>query len=65
MAVVHVYPAADLIEHEVDGADCPCGPTTEPVPREDGFMGWVVSHNSLDGRELREQGRDVPLDVVP
>jgi len=23
---VHVYPNNDLIEHDTDGSDCPCGP---------------------------------------
>jgi len=26
---VHVYPNNDLIEHDTDGSDCPCGPTPE------------------------------------
>lgn len=47
---VHVLPVADLIEHE--DHDCTCGPTTEPVPRPDGSFGWLVTHHSLDGREL-------------
>ena len=55
MATVHCYPSGDLIEHDTDGGDCPCGPTTEPVVREsDGFVGWLVTHHSLDGRELNE-----------
>ncbi len=54
MSTYHVVPINDLIEHETDGSDCVCGPTTEPVPREDGSMGWVISHHSLDGRELHE-----------
>jgi hypothetical protein len=52
---VHVYPTRDLIEHETDGEDCPCGPTVEPTPRDDGSMGWLKIHHSLDGRELTEQ----------
>lgn len=28
---VHVYPNNDLIEHDTDGGDCPCGPIPEPV----------------------------------
>ena len=48
---MHVVPIADLVEHEDD--DCVCGPTTEPVPRDDGSFGWVVTHHSLDGREDR------------
>lgn len=54
---VHTYPVADLIEHEIDGSECPCGPTVEPVPREDGSIGWHVVHHSLDGRELTELDR--------
>jgi hypothetical protein len=52
--VRHVYPVDDLIVHEVDGEDCPRGPETAPVEREDGSIGYVVTHHSLDGRELSE-----------
>jgi len=51
---VHVLPVGDLIEHDSDGDDCPCGPTTEPVPDGDGAIGWLITHHSLDGREKRE-----------
>lgn len=51
---VHVYPAGDLILHEVT-EDCPCGPRPEPVPRDDGSTGWVLVHHSLDGREHAEE----------
>ena len=54
MATVHVYPLNDVVEHDTDGGDCLCGPTTKPVPREDGFIGWLVTHHSLDGRERYE-----------
>lgn len=53
-APVHTYPVDDLIEHATDGGDCPCGPTVEPVPRDDGSIGWHVLHHSLDNREARE-----------
>lgn len=50
MTAVHVIPTADLVAHdESDG--CACGPTNEPVTRDDGSVGWVVVHHSLDGRE--------------
>lgn len=49
---VHVIPRGDLIAHEED--DCVCLPTVEPVPRDDGSFGWLVTHHSLDGRELHE-----------
>lgn len=51
---VHVYPTGDLIDHTVDCGDCLCGPTTSPVERGDGTLGWVVTHHSLDGREFTE-----------
>lgn len=53
---VHVVPIGDLIDHE-DGDDCPCGPAMIPVERDDGSIGWVVSHHSLDGRERYEGQR--------
>jgi len=56
MSTVHTYPNNDLVEHDTDGGDCICGPTTEPVPREDGSFGWHVMHHSLDGRERFERG---------
>lgn len=52
--ILHTAPTNDLIEHVTDGGDCPCGPDTVPVPREDGSFGWQIIHHSLDGRELRE-----------
>lgn len=48
----HVIPINDLVKHEPE--DCVCIPHTEPVPRSDGTIGWVILHHSLDGRELRE-----------
>ena len=53
---IHVIPVNDLVEHDTSGEqDCICGPTDEPVERDDGSMGWVVIHHSLDGRELHEE----------
>lgn len=46
--------AADLIEHDTDSDGCVCGPTVEPVEREDGSYGWLYVHHSLDGREFHE-----------
>lgn len=51
---LHVHPLADLIEHQMND-DCPCGPRQEPVKRDDGSMGWLVVHHSLDGREQHEE----------
>jgi hypothetical protein len=49
---VHVMPLDDLMPHEFE--DCACGPVDEPCPRKDGSMGWLITHNSLDGREKDE-----------
>lgn len=51
---VHVLPMRDLMEHEDVGADCLCGPTVQPVERDDGSFGWLIIHHSLDGREANE-----------
>jgi len=50
---IHVLPLRDLIDHGV--SDCVCGTTTEPCPRDDGSMGWLITHYSLDGRESLEK----------
>lgn len=50
---LHVHPVGDLIEHDLEG-DCPCGPTAQPVTRDDGSIGWMQVHHSLDGREQVE-----------
>jgi hypothetical protein len=50
----HVYPVNDLVEHDTAGGDCVCGPTTEPVERDDGSIAYVIVHHSLDGREQHE-----------
>lgn len=47
---LHVIPNGDLVDHE-STPDCPCGPTSDPVTRHDGSVGWVHVHHSLDGRE--------------
>jgi len=53
MSGVHVTPINDLIDHDLND-ECPCGPTAEPVAADDGSIGWLHTHHSLDGRELRE-----------
>ena len=52
--VMHVYPVNDLIDHETTGDNCACGPRTQPEPRDDGTIGWLIVHHSLDGRERNE-----------
>lgn len=51
-----ILPIADLIEHSED-SDCVCQPSLERVDNEDGGDAWVVTHHSLDGRELTEVDR--------
>ncbi len=53
---VAVLPVNDTIEHDGLNEDCICGPTTQPVERDDGSYGWVLVHHSLDGREATEGG---------
>lgn len=52
----HVWPLDDLIEHDTQDNDgnCACGPTVEPVEGDNGYIGWVITHHSLDGREQHE-----------
>jgi hypothetical protein len=53
MSEAHVVPNGDLVEHDLhDG--CACGPTPTFV---DG--GVVMTHHSLDGRELDESATDL------
>lgn len=51
---IHVTPTDDLIDHDTSGEPCVCGPTTEAIERDDGSLGWLVTHHSLDGRERFE-----------
>lgn len=52
---VHTVPVDDLIEHLADrDGSCVCGPTVEPVKRDDGSIAWLWLHHSLDGREFSE-----------
>ncbi|GAA1082814.1 hypothetical protein GCM10009665_80430 [Kitasatospora nipponensis] len=44
------------VEHDTSTteATCVCGPRVQPVERDDGSVGWLIVHHSLDGRERRE-----------
>lgn len=55
---LHVTPIGDLVGHDTSTAeaDCVCGPEVRPVTDDDGSIGWLLVHHSLDGRE-REQGK--------
>lgn len=51
---VHVEPINDLITHDTDHFDeCVCGPDVEFVEG-----GAVITHHSLDGRELTEKEKE-------
>lgn len=53
---VHVVPLGDVIVHAFTD-DCICGPTAEAVATVDGnngHIGWMITHHSLDGREHTE-----------
>lgn len=50
---VHVIPVGDLIGHDLTG-DCVCRPRFDLVKCALGQDGWVVVHQSLDGREAGE-----------
>jgi hypothetical protein len=56
-APLHVIPAenTDLVRHTL-ADDCVCGPDMEPVKRDDGSVGWICTHHSLDGRERGPSG---------
>jgi hypothetical protein len=48
--VWHVIPLDDDLEHFDSGLTCWCGPTLEEVERDDGGVGYVITHHPLDGR---------------
>jgi hypothetical protein len=51
--IQHVTPCNDLREHVHDSrGKCWCKPSVEPSGG-----GWLVVHNSLNGREFFEDGR--------
>ena len=56
-SVLHVAPQRDLVDHDTSTseADCVCGPEAKPVTQDDGAMGWLLVHHSLDGREQAEE----------
>lgn len=47
---VHTMPVNDKFIHFAD-EDCGCAPRVEPVPREDGTVGWLYIHDAADGRD--------------
>jgi hypothetical protein len=55
VVAMHVVPTGDLIEHDTGDEPCVCGATTEWVIGPDGGHGKMITHYSLDGRELHER----------
>lgn len=49
----HVFPINDLLEHRLDDPDCWCDPKVEIVG-----AALVITHNSFDGREHKEDEGD-------
>lgn len=49
----HVWPKDDLVEHDYEDTEgnCICGPSVEPVEGQEGYIGWLIMHYALDGRE--------------
>jgi hypothetical protein len=56
VTTLHVTPLCDLVVHDTSTAepDCVCGPEVRPAAQEDGSVGWLLVHHSLDGREQAE-----------
>lgn len=44
----HVWPVGDLIDHELIGQNCVCGPWLD---LDEATGCWFVIHRPLDGRE--------------
>lgn len=57
MPVLHVTPVGDAVHHDTATSepDCICGPRVQAVRHDDGSIGWLLVHSSLDGRERRER----------
>ena len=53
---LHVTRIRDLVGHDTSTTEpgCVCGPDVRPVTRDDGSVGWLLVHHSLDGRERAE-----------
>jgi len=51
--VYHVFPQD---EHHVCILRCWCGPTAEAVKKNGEVVGYLVVHNSANGREFIERG---------
>lgn len=56
-STLHLVPQHDLVSHDTSTSepDCVCRPDLRPAAREDGSVGWLLVHHSLDGREQVER----------
>lgn len=52
-STLHGAPISDLVDHDTSTAepDRVCGPEVGPTTQDDGPVGWLLLHHSLDGRE--------------
>jgi hypothetical protein len=67
MGHVHISPREDLMQHELTGDCCTCGPKVEYVPPcEDCETpgGYLITHRSLDGREALERSITIRFDQL-
>jgi hypothetical protein len=55
-STLHVTPISDLVDHDTNTIepDCVCGPEVRTDTQEDGSVGWLLVHHSLDSREQAE-----------
>ncbi|WP_405559048.1 hypothetical protein OHV08_34195 [Streptomyces canus] len=49
----HVVAQRGLVDHDTSTSepDCVRGLEVRPTTQEDGSVGWLLAHHSLDGRE--------------
>lgn len=59
--MLHLYPANDEREHELEGTMCWCEPEVQWEDPETGkaFASALVIHNAADCRELIEQAEEI------
>lgn len=57
MSDVHVHCVTEGIAHELS-YDCWCGPECVPIESDDGSIGYLYQHHTIDGRELEEIPRE-------
>jgi hypothetical protein len=55
VGAIHVAPRSNDVAHAMSD-ECPCNPTTEPIPQDDGSMAWVVTHHERHEDHRRAGG---------